>query len=217
MNAFQGSTLTQEGRYAKWQHVSSCVRPRRIVIRIDSMTGLTTFVALLRGINVGGRSLVPMADLRALLSSLGLEDVVTYIQSGNVVFRSQSADEVQVATTLEREIAGAFDVGPAVLLRTPGELETIAAANPYLARKAERSKLHVVFLEREPATSAADRLDPERAPPDEFVLQGREIFLRLPNGAGRSKLTLDYFERVLGVRGTQRNWNTLLKLIELSA
>jgi uncharacterized protein (DUF1697 family) len=181
------------------------------------MTNSTTFVALLRGINVGGRSLVSMADLRTLLTSLGFEDVVTYIQSGNVVFRSPITDEDEVTAKLEQEIAGAFDVSPAVLVRTPDELETIAAANPYLARGAELSKLHVVYLDRVPATSAAGELDPERSPPDEFTLRGREIFLRLPNGAGRSKLTLDYFERVLGVRGTQRNWNTLLKLIELSA
>jgi uncharacterized protein (DUF1697 family) len=181
------------------------------------MTTSTTFVALLRGINVGGRSLVSMADLRTLLTSLGFEDVVTYIQSGNVVFRSAIADEDQLAATLEQEIAGTFDVSPAVLVRTPGELETIAAANPYLTRNAELSKLHVVYLDRVPATNAAGGLDPERSPPDEFTLRGREIFLRLPSGAGRSKLTLDYFERVLGVRGTQRNWNTLLKLIELSA
>lgn len=180
------------------------------------MTGSKTFVALLRGINVGGRSLVAMADLRALLSSLGLEDVVTYIQSGNVVFRSTVDDETAVAAKIEREIAGAFDVSPSVLLRTPGELETIVASNPYLTRKAELSKLHVVFLERAPARSAAAALDPERSPPDEFTLRGREIFLHLPNGAGRSKLTLDYFERALEVRGTQRNWNTLLKLIALA-
>lgn len=157
-----------------------------------------------------------MADLRALLSSLGLEDVVTYIQSGNVVFRSTVDDETAVAAKIEREIAGAFDVSPSVLLRTPGELETIVASNPYLTRKAELSKLHVVFLERAPARSAAAALDPERSPPDEFTLRGREIFLHLPNGAGRSKLTLDYFERALEVRGTQRNWNTLLKLIALA-
>ncbi|HEU0246772.1 MAG TPA: DUF1697 domain-containing protein [Gaiellaceae bacterium] len=179
------------------------------------MTTSKTFVALLRGINVGGKSLISMAELRALLSSLGFEDVVTYIQSGNVVFRSAIADEAAVAAELEREIAGALDVSPSVLLRTPGELETIAASNPFLSRKADVTKLHVVFLDRAPAASAAAELDPERSPPDEFALKGRDLFLHLPNGAGRSKLTLDYLERVLGVRGTQRNWKTLLELLAL--
>ena len=157
-----------------------------------------------------------MADLRALLSSLGFEDVVTYIQSGNVVFRSPTADEDALVAKLEREIAGAFHVSPAVLLRTAAELDTIAASNPYLSPKADLSKLHVVFLDRAPASSAAAELDPERSPPDEFALRGRELYLHLPNGAGRSKLTLDYLERVLGVRATQRNWNTLVKLLALA-
>jgi uncharacterized protein (DUF1697 family) len=175
-----------------------------------------TFVALLRGINVGGRNTVPMAELRELLSSLGFDDVVTYIQSGNVVFRAGgSADHV--AVEMERAIAGAFDAEPSVLIRTPKELQQLAERNPYLARGADISKLHVVFLDRAPAKGAATKLDPDRSPPDELTVQGREIFLHLPNGAGRTKLTLDYLERVLGVRGTQRNWKTLLKLIELSA
>ena len=180
------------------------------------MTASKTFVALLRGINVGGKSLVSMAELRALFSSLGFEDVATYIQSGNVVVRSPTADEGAVVSKLEREIAGAFAFSPSVLLRTPAQLQAIAASNPYLSRKADLSKLHVVFLDRAPAARTAAKLDPERSPPDEFTLKRREIFLRLPHGSGRSKLKLDYFERVLGVRATQRNWNTLLKLIELS-
>ena len=111
------------------------------------MTASKTFVALLRGINVGGKSLISMAELRALFSSLGFEDVATYIQSGNVVFRSPSAGEGAVVAKLEREIAGAFAVSPSVLLRTPAQLEAIAASNPYLSRKADLSKLHVVFLD----------------------------------------------------------------------
>jgi uncharacterized protein (DUF1697 family) len=180
------------------------------------MTASKTFVALLRGINVGGKSLISMADLRSLFASLGFEDVATYIQSGNVVFRSSTADEDAVVAKLEREIAGAFSVSPSVLLRTPGELETIAGSNPFLSRKTDFSKLHVVFLDRAPAAGAAADLDPERSPPDEFALHGRELFLHLPNGAGRSKLKLDYLERVLGVRGTQRNWKTLLELLALA-
>jgi len=180
------------------------------------MASTKTFVALLRGINVGGRRLISMAELRSLFSSLGYEGVVTYIQSGNVVFRSPTDNADDVAASLEREIARAFDVSPAVLLRTTAELEAIAASSPHLSPDADLSKLHVVFLDRAPAAGAAAKLDPGRSPPDELSLRGREIYLRLPNGAGRSKLTIDYFERVLGVRATQRNWNTLLKLVELA-
>jgi uncharacterized protein (DUF1697 family) len=177
---------------------------------------MPTFVALLRGINVGGRNMVPMAELKPALSALGLEDVVTYIQSGNVVFRSRSRAAGEVAADVERQIAEVFGIDVAVLLRTPAQLRKIAADNPFLGKGADVSKLHVVFLEAKPAKGAIAKLDPDRSPPDEFSVRGREIYLRLPNGAGRSKLTIDWFERGLGVRATARNWKTLDKLIELT-
>ncbi|MGH3135797.1 MAG: DUF1697 domain-containing protein [Gaiellaceae bacterium] len=179
------------------------------------MNASTTFVALLRGINVGGKRKIPMAELRSLFSSLGFEDIVTYIQSGNVVFRSTEDDADEISARVEREIVRAFEMDPAVLLRTPAELEEIAERNPYRART-DLSKLHVVFLDRIPAASAAADLDPGRSPGDEFTLQGREIYLHLPHGSGRSKLTIDYFERRLRARATARNWKTLLELVELS-
>jgi len=180
------------------------------------MKATKTYVALLRGINVGGKNKIAMAELKSLFSSLGFEDVLTYIQSGNVVFRTARADVDALSAKIEREIAAVSGTKPAVLIRTPKELATIAERNPYLSRDADISKLHVVFLDQTPAKRAATALDPERSPGDEFTLRWREIYLHLPNGAGRSKLTIDYFERVLGARATQRNWKTLLKLVELS-
>jgi len=177
---------------------------------------MTTFVALLRGVNVGGKNTIPMAELKSELASLGLEEVVTYIQSGNVVFRSSAGDAKDIAAKIEARIAEAFGIGVTVLLRTATELAEIADQNPFAGGQADLSKLHVVFLDRSPAAEAVDELDPGRSPPDEFSLGDREIYLRLPNGAGRSKLTIDYFERRLGVRATARNWKTLLKLVELS-
>jgi uncharacterized protein (DUF1697 family) len=143
--------------------------------------------------------------------------VSTYVQSGNVVFRAQSGDRQALAADLEERIASAFVVSPAVLLRTPAELSEIADANPYLDRESDFLKLHVVFLSAAPAADAVEELDPNRSPPDEFSVRGREIYLHLPNGAGRSKLTIDYFEKRLGVRATARNWKTLTKLIELTS
>jgi uncharacterized protein (DUF1697 family) len=177
---------------------------------------MQTFVALLRGINVGGRSMMSMPELRSLLTSMGLEDVSTYVQSGNVIFRSPRADRRALVAELEERIASAFDIRPAVLLRTPAELAEIAAANPFLDRESDFLKLHVVFMSAPPAADAVEALDPKRSPPDEFSVSGREIYLHLPNGAGRSKLTIDYFEKRLGVRATARNWKTLTKLIELT-
>jgi uncharacterized protein (DUF1697 family) len=180
------------------------------------MNPTTTFAALLRAVNVGGRNKVSMPELKSLLASLGLEDVVTYVQSGNVVFRSPTGDREEIAARIERQIAEAFGVRSTVLLRTPAELSAIADGNPFLKRESELSKLHIVFLGDRPAADAVARLDPERSPPDQFSVQGREIYLHLPNGAGRSKLTLDYFERRLGVDATARNWKTLLKLLALT-
>ena len=177
---------------------------------------MNTFVALLRGINVGGTAKVPMGQLKSLFSSLGHQDVATYIQSGNVVFRCAADDEREVAASIERRIAETFAVSPRVLLRTPAELEAIARSNPYLGRQADHTKLHVVFLDGSPAASAVAELDPDRSPPDEFSVQRREIYLHLPKGSGRSKLTVDYFERRLGVAATARNWKTVLKLLQLT-
>jgi uncharacterized protein (DUF1697 family) len=175
-----------------------------------------TFVALLRGVNLAGRNRVPMAELRSALESLGLEDVVTYIQSGNVVFRSRGGRAEELASSIEVRIAQAFGLEVVVLLRTPAELSKVAGGNPFLRAGADPSKLHVVFLSGRPAKKAAAQLDPERSPPGEFRLEGREIYLHLPTGFGRSKLTVDYFERCLGVAATARNWKTVTKLVELT-
>ena len=154
------------------------------------MDASNTLVALIRGINEGGKKKIAMSELRSLFSSLGFEDVVTYIQSGNVVFRSPAGSANEIAATVEREITTAFGMDPAVLLRTPTELREIIERNPY-RRHDDVSKLHVVFLDRIPAASAAAELDPARSLPDEFTLHRREIYLHLPNGSGRSKLTID--------------------------
>jgi uncharacterized protein (DUF1697 family) len=175
-----------------------------------------TFVALLRGVNVGGKNALPMGELRAALAALGFEDVVTYLQSGNVVFRSRAGNARRLAAEVEQRIEQVFEISVAVLVRTPAELRKIAAGNPFLRDENDLTKLHVVFLDGRPAAGAMARLDPDRSPPDRFSLRGRELYLHLPKGGGRSKLTIDYFERELGVRATARNWKTLTKLIVLT-
>jgi uncharacterized protein (DUF1697 family) len=156
-----------------------------------------------------------MTELRDALASLDLEDVVTYIQSGNVVFRS-GADPVEIVRGVEQRIAEAFSLDITVVLRAAAELEQIAVANPYLGREPAPTGLHVVFLGDAPTAEAVSGLDPERSPPDSFTVLGGEIYVHFPNGSGRSKLTIDYFERRLGVRATMRNWNTVLRLVELT-
>jgi uncharacterized protein (DUF1697 family) len=178
---------------------------------------MKTIVALLRGVNVGGKAKVPMGELKSLLEGLGFEQVVTYIQSGNVVLRTKGGRAEDVARRIERAIADTFSVEARVLIRSPAELQRIADRNPFLGDESDLTKLHVVFLRDTPAKGARARLDPERSPPDRFHFRGRELYLHLPNGSGRSKLTIDYFERLLGVDATARNWKTLLKLVELAA
>jgi uncharacterized protein (DUF1697 family) len=177
---------------------------------------VSSYVALLRGINVSGRNKIPMAELRTLFETLKCEDVVTYIQSGNVVF-SSLAKPVKVANDIAAGIKREFGFEIPVVVRTRAELAKVAASNPYLVTGADESKLHVTFLAEKPTAAAIATLDHDRGPPDEFTVAGREIFMLLPNGMGRTKLTIDYFEKRLGTRGTARNWNTVNKLLDLMA
>ena len=169
----------------------------------------------MRGVNVGGKNKLPMRELRPLIESIGCVDVATYIQSGNAVFATALKPDA-AARAIEQGIEQRLGLTVRTLVRTPGELAAIAAANPFLGRDAP-SRLYVVFLDAAPTPAAVAGLDPDRSPGDEFAVSGREIFVHYPNGQGRSKLTLDWFERKLGVAGTARNWNTLLKLQELAA
>ncbi|HWE81525.1 MAG TPA: DUF1697 domain-containing protein [Gaiellaceae bacterium] len=173
-----------------------------------------TYAALLRGVNVGGKNKLPMGDLRQICGELELEGALTYVQSGNLVFRT-TATAKETGSRIEGAIAERFGLEIAVLLRTHAELTKIAESAPFPAD--DPKKLHVLFLSDRPVAAAASSLDPERSPGDEFRLSGRELYLYYSNGSGRTKLTLDYFERRLGVSGTARNWNTLLKLAELTA
>ncbi len=178
---------------------------------------MKTYVALLRAINIGARNKIPMGDLNALLADLGHEDVATYVQSGNVVFRSRTDTESRVAAEIEKGITREFGHDVAVLLRTPAELAKIAKRNPFLRGETDHKKLHVMFLDKRPAAKAVAGLDPDRSPPDAFKVSGRDIYLHFPTrGSGRSKLTIGYFEDRLGVRGTARNWRTVTTLLDLS-
>jgi uncharacterized protein (DUF1697 family) len=173
-------------------------------------------VALLRGINVGGKNKLPMADLAAMFSSAGCAGVETYIQSGNVVFDAPKAIAEAVPGQVERAIAERFGYRIPVVVRTAGELATITRANPFLTEGADPAVLHVVFLAGAPAASRVAALDPQRSPPDELVVRGREIYLRCPNGIARTRITNAYLDATLATTTTLRNWRTVEKLAELS-
>ncbi|HEY1753138.1 MAG TPA: DUF1697 domain-containing protein [Caulobacteraceae bacterium] len=172
---------------------------------------LTAHVALLRAVNVGGRK-ATSADLRALMAELGVEDGRTLLQSGNLVFRSEDGGAALEAR-IETAFAARFGFASDVLVRDAGQWRAIAAANP-LGEMAERDPAHLVVmpLKDKPAAAGLKALR-EWIPGRETVeAVGRELYLAYPDGIGESKLTIAVIERRLGVRGTGRNWNTVLKL-----
>ena len=176
------------------------------------------YVALLRGVNVGSARKVPMADLKHLFVDLGHDDVTTYIQSGNVVFRLASAKPAAVIAELEKAIAKEFNVPARVLLRTDTELEKVLSRNPFLEKGADPAKLHVTFLADPAESKKAGAAEVPAGETDEFAVgPGRtEVYVHCPNGYGRSKLNNTFFEKKLGVAATTRNWNTVNKLLELA-
>ena len=178
--------------------------------------GANTYVALLRGINVGGKHKLPMKDLAEVFSASGCKAVRTYIQSGNVVFCAPLDVAKRLAAELGKKIEARFGFAVPVVIRSHGQLASVVRANPFLNRGASEKMLHVVFLAEQPGADAVKNLDPQRSPGDEFRVVGSEIFLYLPNGAGNSKLTNAYFDSKLATMGTARNWTTVLKLLEMT-
>jgi uncharacterized protein (DUF1697 family) len=168
-------------------------------------------IALLRGVNVGGRKLA-MSDLRALCEEAGCEDVTTYIQSGNVVFTHKGGTSDTLRADLERRIKAVAGYESPVMLRTAKELDTVVRGNPY--KKATGTTLHVAFLGSKPGAKALDGIDLTKFEPEELTIKGRDVYLHLPNGMGRSELA-KVLPR-LKVPMTVRNWNTVLKLQELA-
>jgi len=172
---------------------------------------VTTFIALLRGINVGGRHKVAMAELRALFADAGCEGVTTYIQSGNVVFRHPAgADDLGV--DLSRRIEAMTGFAVPVVLRSAAEMAAVVRHNPFPG--VEPTRLHVTFLSSDPPPGALDGVDAASFAPEEFVLAGRQLYLHLPDGMARTKLprALDVFPTPV----TTRNWRTVLELVELA-
>jgi uncharacterized protein (DUF1697 family) len=178
--------------------------------------GRSVHVALLRGVNVGGKNRLPMQDLAAMFRAAGCDSVRTFIQSGNVVFSAEAALAARISTVIAKAIATRCGFTAPVVVRRAEEMARLARHNPYLEAGADPKTLHVVFLLDTPAAARVATLDARRSPPDDFVVRGREIFLRCPNGVGRSKLTVAYFDSRLATTSTARNWNTVLKLAAMA-
>lgn len=178
----------------------------------------TRYAALLRGINVGGHKRVPMADLRELLAELGHGDVATYLQSGNAVFTSESDDEKALGASLERAIEKRFGFGVDCLVRSGTFLKEVADACPFPAASLEGKQLHVTYFSERVGPERLASIDVAAHLPEEFRLGDRVLYLYVPNGLGRSKLAEALARPRLfkGIVATSRNWNTVVKLVELT-
>jgi uncharacterized protein (DUF1697 family) len=175
---------------------------------------VVAYVAMLRGINVSGRNKIKMSDLQALFAGIGHTDVVTYIQSGNVVFKSDEKRAAAVTAEIEQRIARELGFDVPVVLRTKADLTKVIAANPFAA--GDRARVYVTFLAKKPEAMLVRALGDHAAPPEEFRVVGREVYLHCPSGYGTTKLNNTFWERKLNVASTTRNWNTVTKLLELS-
>jgi uncharacterized protein (DUF1697 family) len=176
---------------------------------------MTTFIALLRGINVVGNNRLPMRELSALLTGLGLRDVRTYIQSGNVVFHSNAKNKAALAAKISAAIKAQHGFAPQVLLLDADELRQAMAGNPYPDAVTIPKSLHLFFLADSPQHPDRKALEASRTGDERFKLAGKVFYLHTPDGFGPSKLAARV-EKSLGVAATARNWNTLCKLAEMA-
>jgi uncharacterized protein (DUF1697 family) len=173
---------------------------------------VTVYVALLRGVNVGGKS-VPMERVRAAFTDAGAQEVRSYIQSGNLVYQARSGTRTaeKAADALAETLGGA----PSVFVRTREQWQAVVERDPFAPRGIAPNRHHVTCLDAEPSRERWDAVDLAACAPEEAVLHGMEIHLHTPDGYGRAALTNPFWERSFGVRATTRNWSTVLRLAEM--
>jgi uncharacterized protein (DUF1697 family) len=178
---------------------------------------MAVIISMLRGVNVGAHNRVKMDALRAVYESLGLRDPQTYVQSGNVVFRTDKRDLAALAKRIEGAIERGFGFRPTVILRTSGELRDAIARNPFAKRSGiEPSRLLVYFLASDPGAETRDKVLSLKTEPEELRMDGRELYIYFPNGMARPKMSWAVLEKTLKVPGTGRNWNSVTKLLEMA-
>lgn len=171
-------------------------------------------VALLRGVNVGGKTL-SMARLREAAESVGIEDARTYIQSGNLVGRTRARSTEPLARRLEAAIAAQGGMAPDLTIRTEAELAAVVERDPFVRRGADTKLVHVVFGLQPGPVVAKDLPDAAPFAPEEVAAVGRDLHLLLPNGMGRAKLPVA-LGKVRTFRGTARNWRTVTTLLDMA-
>lgn len=174
-------------------------------------------ICFLRGVNVTGRNMIKMEELRGLCESLGLHNVQTYIQSGNAVFRTKGRNTAALGARIEKAIEERYGFRPHVMLRTSEELRSVVARNPFAKRaNLDPSRFLVYFLKGEPTPEACDKTCALKTDTEELRVSGSELYIYYLNGVGKSQLPMARIEKALGISGTGRNWNTVTKLLEMA-
>ncbi len=175
-----------------------------------------TYVSLLRGINVSGQKSIKMADLKKLYESMGFKNVVTYLQSGNVIFSFQKILKSKLAEKIEQSIQKKYGFDVTVLVLEAGEIGRVRKQNPYLKKKGvDLLRLYVTFLAQPSSQLACADLKLPAGSSDEFTVSSNEIYLYCPGGYGETKLSNNFFEKKLKVKASTRNWNTVCALDDL--
>ncbi len=178
---------------------------------------MPVMISMLRGVNVGGHNQVKMDALRKLYESLNLREAQTYVQSGNVVFKTTERNPSVLAKKIEDAIEKTFGFRTDVVLRTSAQLKDAIAKNPFAKRKdADPSKLLVTFLAEEPASKLTNAVLSKKYDPEELLISGRELYIYFPNGMGRTKLNWLAVVKALGTTGTGLNLNSVMKLLEIA-
>ena len=179
---------------------------------------MPTFISLIRGINVSGQRKIRMVELKEAYEAIGLTNVDTYLQSGNVVFDGRVRSAAKVVAAIEKQILSLFGHEVTVMVRTPGDFECIVTSNPFSPyAKADPSKVHVTFLASKPSAGLVKSMEAVDTRGDEFSVNDKEIFLHCPGGYGKTKLNNAVFERKLGMLATTRNWRTVIALRDMAA
>jgi uncharacterized protein (DUF1697 family) len=178
---------------------------------------MTTYISMLRGINVGAQKRMSMETLRGIYVDLGFMNVRSYVQSGNMVFESQAVNRSELVRCIQGRIEQTCGYQVEVFIRHPDELQRILMNNPFLtSRNEDPSKLHVTFFYLAPSESLLGKLTAPSGIPDEFALGELAVYIFCPNGYGKTKISNSFFERKLAIPVTTRNWNTVNALYKMA-
>ena len=170
---------------------------------------------MFRGINVGGKAALPMAELTKLLEACGYTGIKTYIQSGNVVFRSSKTEADKLPERIGKAVSSRHGFRPEAIVLGVGEIERAVVSNPFPEAEAEPKSLHLYFLERSPPNPNLEAMSALKAASESFATVDKVFYLHAPDGFGRSKLAARA-EKLIGVGATARNWRTVNKILELA-